>query len=307
MSYIPLTDMEWLNYHHLYYFWLVAREGSIARAAKRMRLTHPTISKQLSQLEVSFNDRLFERVGRTLVLTDFGQTVFQYADEIFSLGRELQEAVHRRTGGRTLSLRVGLVEVLPKLVAHRLLKPAFQLREPVHVICSEGKYEDLLADLTLHRLDIVLSDAPVGSTVNVRAFSHLLGECGVSLFGVASLASKYRRRFPRSLDGAPFLLPTETTAVRRALDQWFSEMDIQPTIIGEFEDTAILKVFGQDGVGLFPAPAVIEREVCRQYKVRLVGRIETVREQYYAISVERRLKHPAVLAIREAARGTLSV
>ena len=297
--------MDWLNYHHLYYFWLVAREGSIARAAERMRLTHPTISKQLSQLESSFEDKLFERVGRKLVLTEFGQTVFRYADDIFSMGRELQEAVHRGSGGRPLSLRVGLVEVLPKLVAHRLLKPAFRLREPVHIICREGKHEDLLAELAVHRLDIVLSDAPVGSTANVRAFNHLLGECGVSLFGAARLASKYRRRFPRSLEGAPLLVPTQRTAVRRDLDQWFSEQDIHPRIVGEFEDTALLKVFGQDGVGLFPAPTVIEREVRRQYNVRVAGRIDAVRERYYAISVERRLNHPAVVAICEPARGTL--
>ena len=298
--------MDWLNYHHLYYFWLVAREGSIARAAERMRLSHPTISKQLSQLESFFEGKLFDRVGRTLVLTDLGHTVFGYADDIFSVGRELQEAVHRRSGGRLLSLRVGLVQVLPKLVAHRLLKPAFGLQEPVHLICREGKFEDFLADLALHRLDIVLSDAPVGSAVNVRAFSHLLGECGVSLFGVAGLASKYRRRFPGSLQGAPLLLPTEATAVRRDLDQWFSENDVRPSIVGEFEDTALLKVFGQDGVGLFPGPTVIEQEVCRQYKVRVAGRIEAVRERYYAISVERRLKHPAVVAICESARGMLS-
>ena len=297
--------MEWLNYHHLYYFWLVAREGSIARAAERVRLTHPTISKQLSQLESSFKAKLFDRAGRTLVLTELGHTVFQYADEIFSVGRELQEAVHRRSGGRPLLLRVGLVEVLPKLVAHRLLKPAFQLQEPVHVVCREGEYEDLLAELAVHRLDIVLSDAPVSPAVNVRAFNHFLGDCGVSLFGTARLAEKYRRRFPGSLEGAPFLMPTERTAARRNLDQWFSTKEIQPTIVGEFEDTALLKVFGQDGVGLFPAPTVIEREVCRQYKVRVVGRIEVVRERYYAISVERRLKHPAVLAICNAARGTL--
>lgn len=298
--------MEWLNYHHLYYFWLVAREGSIARAAARMRLSHPTISKQLSQLESFFEGKLFDRVGRTLVLTDLGHTVLGYADEIFSVGRELQEAVHRGVSGRVLSLRVGLVEVLPKLVAHRLLKPAFQLPERVHVICREGRLEDLLTELALHRLDIVLSDAPIASTFNVRAFDHLLSESGVSLFGTARLASKYRRRFPRSLEGAPLLLPTETTAVRRNFDQWFSENEILPAIVGEFEDSALLKVFGQDGIGLFPAPTMIEDEVCRQFKVRVAGRIEAIRERYYAISVERRLKHPAVVAICESARGALS-
>ena len=298
--------MEWLNYHHLYYFWLVAREGSIARAAAQMRLTHPTISKQLSQLESFFGEKLFERLGRTLELTEFGHTVFRYADEIFSVGRELQEAVHRRSGGRPLSLKVGLVEVLPKLIAHRLLNPAFQLREPVHVICREGKFEDLLAELAVHKIDIILSDAPVGAAGDIRAFNHLLGESGVSVFGVPELASKYRRRFPRSLEGAPMLVPTEASAIRRDLEQWCSAENIRPTLVGEFEDTALMKVFGQDGVGLFPAPTVIEKEVCRQYRVRVVGRIDAVRERYYAISVKRRLGHPAVLAICEAALGTRS-
>ncbi len=291
--------MEWLNYHHLYYFWLVAREGSIARAAAQMRLTHPTISKQLSQLESFFGEKLFERLGRTLELTEFGHTVFRYADEIFSVGRELQEAVHRRSGGRPLLLKVGLVEVLPKLIAHRLLNPAFQLREPVHVICREGKFEELLAELAVHKIDIVLSDAPVGAAVDIRAFNHLLGESGVSFFGVPGLASKYRRRFPRSLEGAPILIPTEASAIRRDLEHWFSAENIRPTMVGEFDDTALMKVFGQDGVGLFPAPTVIEGEVCRQYKVRVAGRIDAVRERYYAISVKRRLGHPAVMAICE--------
>ena len=297
--------MDWLNYHHLYYFWLVAREGSIARAAKQMRLTHPTISKQLSQLESHLGDNLFDRTGRRLVLTDFGQTVFRYADEIFSVGRELQEAVYRESGDRPLLLRVGLVEVLPKLIAHRLVKPAFRLAQPVHVICREGKYEDLLAELALHRLDIVLSDAPVGSSFNIRAFNHLLGECGVSFFVATRLVSKYRRRFPRSLDGAPLLVPAETTTIRRDLEHWFSAEGIRPRTVGEFEDTALLKVFGQDGIGLFPAPTVIEREICRQYNVRVAGRIDAVRERYYAISFERRLKHPAVVAICSAARDKL--
>ncbi len=297
--------MEWLNYHHLYYFWLVAREGSIARAAERMRLSHPTISKQLSQLESALEGKLFDRVGRTLVLTNLGHTVLGYADEIFTIGRELQETAHRGASGRLLPLRVGLVQVLPKLIAHRLLRPAFKLQEPVHVICREGRFEDLLAELALHRLDIILADAPVSASVKVRAFSHLLGECGVTLFGAARLAAKYRRRFPGSLQGAPLLVPTEATTIRRDLDQWFSENGVRPAIIGEFEDSALLKVFGQDGVGLFPAPTVIEEEVCRQYRVRVAGRIESVRERYYAISVERRLKHPAVVAIRESARGTL--
>ncbi len=297
--------MDWLNYHHLYYFWLVAREGSIARAAEYLHLAHPTISKQLRQLETSFNHTLFDRVGRNLILTEFGRMVFRYAEEIFSVGRELQDAAQGRPVGRPLKFEVGIPEVIPKLIAHRLLAPAFRLSEAIHVVCREGKHEELLAELAVHRLDIVFSDAPVSPTSNVRAFNHLLGKCGLSFFAAAELASKYRRKFPSSLDGAPLLLPIETTAVRRDLDQWFYAEGIRPRIVGEFEDTALMKVFGQDGIGLFPAPAVIEEEVCQQYNVHVVGRTETVRERYYAISVERRLKHPAVLAICESARDHL--
>ena len=297
--------MDWLNYHHLYYFWLVAREGSIARAAEYLHLAHPTISKQLRQLETSFNHTLFDRVGRNLILTEFGRMVFRYAEEIFSVGRELQDAAQGRPVGRPLKFEVGIPEVIPKLIAHRLLAPAFRLSEAIHVVCREGKHEELLAELAVHRLDIVFSDAPVSPTSTCRAFNHLLGKCGLSFFAAAELASKYRHKFPSSLDGAPLLLPIETTAVRRDLDQWFYAEGIRPRIVGEFEDTALMKVFGQDGIGLFPAPAVIEEEVCQQYNVHVVGRTETVRERYYAISVERRLKHPAVLAICESARDHL--
>ena len=299
--------MNWLNYNHLYYFWLVAREGSIARAAEQLHLAHPTISKQLHQLESSFEDKLFDRVGRNLVLTEFGQTVFRYAEEIFSVGRELQDAVQGRPSDRPLQFVVGMPDVLPKLIAHRLLKPAFELSEEVHVICHEGRHDEMIAELAVHRLDIVLSDAPVSPTVHVRAFNHLLGECGLTFFANADLAAKYRRKFPSSLDGAPLLLPTEKTALRRDLEQWFYNENLRPKIIGEFEDTALMKVFGQEGLGLFPSPSVIEKEVCRQYSVRVVGRTDAVRERYYAISVERRLKHPAVLAICEAARDKIFV
>ncbi|MDA1162183.1 MAG: transcriptional activator NhaR [Planctomycetota bacterium] len=297
--------MDWLNYHHLYYFWMVAREGSIARAAEQLQLAHPTISKQLQQLEASFDDKLFKRVGRNLVLTDFGQTVFGYAEEIFAVGRELQDTVQGRSGGRPLKFVVGIPNVLPKLICYRLLKPAFEIAEDVHVVCHEASHDDLMADLAVHRLDIVMSDAPASPTVNVRAFSHLLGECGVTFFATAKLAKKYRRNFPASLDGAPVLLPVERTAVRRELEQWFYSADIHPRVIGEFDDTALMKVFGQGGIGLFPAPSVIEREVSEQYSVKVVGRTDAVRERFYALSVERRLRHPAVVAVCDEARREL--
>ncbi len=297
--------MHWLNYHHLYYFWLVARNGSIARAAEQLQLAHPTISKQIHQLEASFDDKLFNRVGRNLVLTEFGQTVFRYAEEIFSVGRELQDTVKGRPSDRRLRFVAGMTDVMPKLIAHELLKPAFELSDEVHVICHEGRHDDMIADLAVHRLDIVLSDAPVSPTVHVRAYNHLLGECGLTFFAKADLAAKYQRKFPSSLDGAPLLVPTEKTTLRRDMEQWFDSEDFRPKIVGEFEDSALMKVFGQDGMGLFPASTAIEKEVCRQYSVKVVGRIDAVRERYYAISVERRLKHPAVVAICESARTKL--
>ena len=297
--------MDWLNYHHLHYFWLVAREGSITRAADRLQLAHPTISKQLRQLEASLNGKLFERVGRHLVLTDFGQRVFRYAEDIFSVGQELQDAVRGRAHDRPLSFIVGTPNVLPKLICHRLLAPAFSLEEEIHLVCHEASHEELMADLAVHRLHIVLSDAPTSPTVNVRAFSHLLGECGVTFFGTEELVEQYGQHLPESLDGAPMLLPTARTAVRRDLELWFDSTGIRPHLIAEFEDAALMKVFGQDGIGLFPAPSAIEHEVCRQYSVVVAGRTDAVRERYYAISVERRLKHPAVVAICESARTEL--
>jgi LysR family transcriptional activator of nhaA len=297
--------MEWLNYHHLLYFWTVANEGSIARACEKLLLAQPTISGQLRALERSLGDKLFARSGRGLVLTETGQTVYRYADEIFSLGKELADTLKGRPTGRPLRLRVGVADVLPKIVSYRLLEPALHLTEPVQIICREGKPDRLLAELSLHGLDIVLTDAPVGPSVKVRAFSHLLGECGVSIVAAAELAKRLRKRFPQSLDGAPFLLPTDNTVLRRSLDQWFEAKGIRPVIRAECEDSALLKAFGQDGSGAFSVPSVVEKEVCRQYRVNPIGRVEEVKERFFAISVERKLKHPAVVAISDAARQKL--
>jgi len=296
--------MEWLNYHHLRYFWAVAREGSVTRAAEKLHISQPTVSAQIRELEEALGERLFLRTGRTLALTDVGRTVFRYADEIFGLGRELLDTVKGRPTGRPARLSVGIANVVPKLVAYRLIEPALQLPEPVLMECVEDRPDRLLAELAVHTLDVVLNDAPVGPLVNVRAYSHLLGDCSVTVFGVPALA-RHARRFPASLDGAPFLLPTQNTALRRGLDQWFDEQRIRPQVVGEFEDSALLKVFGQAGRGLFTAPTAIADEVRRQYGVRRIGEIEPVRERFYAISVERRLKHPAVVAISEAARQGL--
>ncbi len=297
--------MEWLNYHHLLYFWTMARQGSLARASAELRLAQSTISGQIRALEDSLGEKLFARRGRRLVLTEMGRVVFRYAEEIFSLGRELRDAVKGRPVGRPLSLMVGVADVVPKLVARRLLEPALKLPEPVRLICREDKPERLFAELAVHNLDIVLSDAPIDPSIRIRAFNHLLGECGIVFFGTAKLAAAHRRNFPESLDGAPVILPTENTTLRRSLDQWFAARGIRPRVVGEFEDSALLKVFGQVGMGLFPASSIIADEVQRQYQVRPVGRLDEVRERFYAISVERKLKHPAVIAISEEARQKL--
>ena len=297
--------MEWLNYHHLLYFWTVARHGSVSAASDELRLAQPTVSGQLRMLEDALGEKLFHRVGRRMVLTDMGRTVFRYADEIFTLGRELTDVVKGRPTGRPVRLVVGVADAVSKLIAYRLLQPALQLPEPVRIVCREDRPERLLAELSVHGLDLVLSDAPVGPAIKVRAFNHLLGECGVGFFAAPGLAKRLAGRFPGSLHGAPMLLPTETTALRRALDQWFDAQGIRPQVVSEFEDSALLKVFGQQGLGVFPAPSAIDAEVRRQYGVRLVGTTTAVRERFYAISVERRLKNPAVVAICDAARETL--
>lgn len=297
--------MEWLNYHHLLYFWTVAREGTVARASKQLGLAQPTISGQLQTLEQALGEKLFVRSGRHLVLTEMGQTVYKYADEIFSLGRELQETLKGRPASRPLRLTVGIADFVPKLVVYRLLQPALALAEPIQLVCREGKPERLLAELAVHSLDVVVADTPVAPTVKIRAFSHLLGECGVTFFGAEAMAKRYWKDFPNSLDGAPLLMPAETSALRRALDDWFYEHQIRPIVVGEFDDSSLLKVFGQEGVGLFPVPSVIARDVTRQHDVVEIGQLESVRARFYAISVERRLRHPALVAISAGAREGL--
>jgi LysR family transcriptional activator of nhaA len=297
--------MEWLNYHHLLYFWTVAKEGSIARACETLRLAQPTISGQLRLLEDTLGEKLFVRRGRGLVLTEVGQVVYRYADEIFGLGRELQDVLKGRPRGRPLRLHVGISDLLPKLIAYRILQPALALPEQVQLVCDEDTPERLLAELAEHRLDVVLSDAPITATVRVKAFNHLLGTSGITLFAAPNLAVRYRKNFPACLDGAPFLLPIEGATLRRSLEQWFDAAGIRPNVVGEFKDRALMKTFGQGGAGLFAGPVAIEKEVREHYKVSVVGRVDAVVERFYAISIERKLKHPAVVAISEAARDKL--
>lgn len=297
--------MPQLNYKHLYYFWTVAREGSITRACQRLHVTQPAISAQLAKLEQQLGEKVFAKSGRGLQLTETGRLVFRYADEIFALGRELTDMVRGRTSGRPTRLVVGIADSLPKIVAQRLIAPALQLDDPVHLVLQDDRPERLLAALAIHELDLVLTDAPLPAGVSVRAYNHLLGETGVTIFGAPGMAGEHVENFPRSLDGAPFLLPTEGTVLRRSLEQWFDTHEILPRTVAEIADSALLKVFGQMGLGLFAAPSAVEREVKRQYRVEVVGRLDEVRERFYAISLERRLKHPAVLAISEAARRQL--
>ena len=297
--------VDWLNYHHLMYFWMVAKEGGITAAADKLHLSQPTLSTQIQKLEKSMGVKLFDRKGRSMNLTEMGQTVFRYADEIFSLGQEMSEAIRGRPVDDAVRLTVGVPDVLPKLVVYRLLKPALEMAEPVHLVCREGKLTDLMSDLAMHRLDVVLADAPLTPDFNVRAFNHLLGECDVTVFGTSKLARKYKKGFPNSLDNAPMLLPTQNTALRRGLEHWFDSNDIYPNIKHEIEDSAVLKVFGQAGEGLIVVPTAVAEDVHEQYRVQPLGRINAIVEKFYAISVERRLKHPAVVAITEAARSTL--
>ena len=298
--------MEWLNYHHLFYFWNVARCGSVSRAGEELRLTQATVSAQVKSLELAIGEKLFRKSGRRLTLTDMGKVVLRYAVEIFSVWRELTGALQGRAGGRVSRLTVGVADVLPKLVAYKLIEPALAFKESYRIICREGGNGDLLSSLAVHDLDVVLTDAPIDPAVNVKAFNHLLGECGLILFGTQKLVNAYRRGFPQSLDGAPFLLPTHNTTVRRSLDQWFDSEKIRPMIIAEFEDSALLKVFGARGLGLFVAPSIISAEMQREYDVKTLGQVGNIRERFYAISLDRKLKHPAVVAISEAARVRLS-
>ena len=291
-----------LNYHHLLYFWAVVREGGISKAAEKLRLSQPTISAQIKTLEAALGERLFQRQGRTLVLTDVGRVVERYATEIFTAGSELLETLKRRPSGRALRLAVGVANAVPKLVVYRLLRPAVESVEPVQITCTEDDPEQLLARLAIHALDVVISDTPPPPHVRVKVFNHLLGESGTTFFAGKLLARRLRTRFPRSLDGAPMLLPTLNTSVRRALEQWFEAEGLRPVVAGEFEDPALLNTFGERGDAVFAAPTAIEEEILRGRRVGIVGRTSVVRERYYAISAERRLTHPAVAAITSAAR-----
>lgn len=294
--------MEWLNYHHLFYFWTVVRTGSITKACEELRLAPPTVSTQLRNLEDQLGEKLLERSGRRLVPTEMGRTVYRHAEEIFSIGREIMDTVKRRPTHRPLRLAIGIDDVVPKEIAHMLIEPALKLKAPVRIWCHESTLERLAAELALHELDVVLSDAPVTPSLNVRVYSHDLGTTGVVWMGVAQLAKRYRRGFPKSLHGAPVLLPTDDTDIRLRLDQWFATLGVRPIIIGEFEDYALLRVFGQFGTGVFPVPTTLEKQFRSAYKVERIGAAQSVYGHFYAISAEQKIAHPGVIAMIEAAR-----
>jgi LysR family transcriptional activator of nhaA len=302
-----MATLETLNFHHLRYFWVVAREGGLVPAGRVLRLSHPTLIAQIHQLEDQLGEKLFSKAGRKLALTEVGRVAFRYADEIFGLGRELVDAVQGRAGRAPPRLDVGVVDALPKLVVRRLLQPALALPAPVRLACREGPFAGLLAALAQHELDIVIADSPVPSGSPIRAHHHLLGGSGVGFFGTPALARAHLPGFPGSLDGAPFLLPAEHLTLRRSLDQWFQARALRPRLVAEFADSALLKAFGADGAGLFPAPLAVAKEVERQHHVRLLGPADGVTERFYAISMERRLQNPAVLAITRAAHQSLRI
>ncbi len=294
--------MSSLNYKHLHYFWVIVKAGGVARAGERLHLTPQTISGQMRLLEEAVGERLFRRSGRKLELTEAGRLVADYAEAIFSLGEELQGVLRHSPANRPMQFRVGVAEMVPKSVAYRLLEPAMRLPQPLHLICRESRMDALLADLAVHKLDLVIADRPMHANMHVRGFNHLLGECGLTFLATAGLAKQLRGGFPKRLHGAPMLLPGEDVAVRPRLMRWLENHGIQPRIIGEFDDSALMKAFGQAGAGVFPVPTVIADQVRRQYKVVTLGRSDDVTEQIYAISAERRISHPAVVAISEAAK-----
>ena len=292
-----------LNFRHLYYFWVVAKEGSINRAAERLDVAIQTISAQLGLLEQSIGKSLLAPQGRRLVLTEAGRVALGYADQIFLLGEQMQEALMSSEIERAMRLTVGISDSVPKLISSHLLEATLSLPERVKLICYEDNFESLLGDLSVHKLDVVITDRPVPSGTTLRVFSHLLGESEIMLFGVPELAKKYRTKFPSSLNGAPLLLPTRNNAVRGRIDHWFETHDVRPNVVGEFDDNALLNTFGRSGLGLFPASSALVADVEEQFGAIPVGELAQVREQFYAISNERKIKHPAIEAILHAIHG----
>ena len=297
--------MEWLNYHHLLYFWTVATEGGIAAASRKLAVGRPAISMQIKSLEQFIQAPLFTRRGKHLRLTETGEMVLRYAEDIFRTGRELVDAVRGRPSGRPQRFRVGIADVMAKLVAFQLLLPALDADQDTVLECREDEPNRLFAELAVHELDLVLSDIPVAPGLDVRAYNHVMGESTTTLFATPALVRKLKSKFPSSLDGVPFLMPSKAAAIRHSLEQWLQQEDLRPNIIGEFEDGALMKVFGQAGRGVFPAPTVVKDQICKNYNVRPLSELVEVRERFYAISPERKIRHPGVARIVENAKSDI--
>lgn len=295
-------NLQSLNFAHLLYFWTVARDGSISSACERLHVSQPTISMQIRKLEKTLGHRLFDRTGRSLVLTDVGRTVFEYADEMFSLGRELLGTLRGLPGKHTGRLHVGIPTFLPKLITYRLLEPVLQMSPPVQLVCHEAEFDELVSGLARHRFDVILTDTPLHAAAGNRCYSHALGECDIAFCGAASLARRYRHGFPNSLRDAPLLLPSGVTEMRRVLDRWFDQRSFDPRIVAEFDDSALMKEFGGGGSGLFPVPMAVLAEVERQYGVELVAQLTKVRVQYFVVTSQRKLTHPATQLIVQTAK-----
>ena len=295
-----------MNFKHLYYFWVTARAGGIMRAGEQLHTTPQTLSGQIKLLEDWLGRKLFRKSGRGLELTEHGRMALGYADQIFSLGSELESSLRQVRGAqRRLDFRVGVADSLSKSIAYRLLEPAFSINEPVKLLCSEGTFDDLLAQLALHRLDLVIADEPMPRRVSVKAFNHALGSSVMSFFAAPGLLPRLSGKFPACLDGVPMLVPGATASVRQQLEGWFARHQIAPVVVGEFDDAALMKAFGREGQGVFMAPRVLEEETCAQFGVQVIGHSAELVEEFYAVSIERRISHPCVLAITDAARGQL--
>jgi len=297
--------MASLNFKHLRYFWIVAKTGSIASAAVQLHLTPQSISGQLTEFADVLGVELFRRVGRNLEVTDTGRRILSYAEDIFSTGDELMELVRDKTLATTMSFRVGCADSVSKLIACRLLAPAMQLGEPVKLICREGRLASLIADLAIHRLDLVIADRPMPSHLSVRGYSHLLGESCMTAFATPELIAQIGSNFPACLNGAPILLPGEDFAIHQRILHWLEKSEVHPRVVGEFDDSAMMKAFGSSGAGVFFAPAVIAAQVIAQYGVVSLGQIDNLIEQVYAITTARRISHPAAVAICTMARTTI--
>ncbi len=300
-----MAGMNWLNYHHLMYFWTVVRKGGLAPAAEELRLSPSTVSTQIQQLENVLGYKLFDRSGRQLTVNDVGQVVYRYAEEIFSLGRELQDALEDRPIERPIRVQIGIADVLSKLVVARLLAPILGSLHTYRLVCREDQPDNLVSQLILHDLDIVLTDKPIGPDLRVRGFNHLLGESQVAVYASSSLAGRYEKNFPKSLDGAPCILPGDRTELRGSLEQWFESHGIRPNVVAECDDSALIKSLGKANVGFFVAPRITGKETTRQYCVREIGCLDDIVEKYYAVSMDRRIKHPAIQAIVDYAKRSV--